>query len=435
MVDIARSCLVWQGWQPVTTSQRASTGDWLGGGCRGRRAARWAAPSAAVLILAFACLAVPAARAAAAPAKTAPKWTIVKSPNPAATYEGEAELLSVSCSSSGACTAVGFYKRTGVGYLALTERWNGTKWKLQSIPNPTGGVWIRLYGVSCTSLTFCMAVGSFENSVGAILDLAEKWDGSSWGVVPTPDPGGTAESDHSELDGVSCTSPSACTAVGWFSNEDGLNLTLAERWSGTRWRSESPVNPQGSGPTSYWDELHAVSCTASKACVAVGQSGPGNSESYGTLAERWNGSGWSVLSTPVNVGEVADVSWAVMLAVSCTSTKACAAVGEHIDKAGNQVTLAETLNGTKWSADTTPSTPTLQELASVSCTSATACTAVGSPYFGGTLAEAWNGHTWALQATPSTGYSNSMLAGVACPSATNCVAVGSYVKGTLAESR
>lgn len=398
---------------------------------RVRRLARRAAP---VVLLAGAGFAGPAVQAAAATHISA-KWVIVKSPNPAATYSGEAELLSASCTTTKACTAVGFYVSDTAGYRTLAERWNGSKWKLQTTADPTGGQFIKLFGVSCTSSSFCMAVGSYENSAGAILDLAEKWDGSHWAIVSTPDPGGALDSDHSELDGVSCTSTKACTAVGSTYTDDGPTVTLAARWNGTRWISENPVNPQGSGPTAYWDELHGVSCSASNNCTAVGQSGPGNSSSYGTLAERWNGSSWSVQSTPVNVGSVPDESWAELLAISCSSTKACAAVGEHIDKAGNQVTLAETWNGSKWSAEPTPTTSTLDQLASVSCTSATACTAVGSPYFTGTLAEAWNGHKWAVESTPSTGYVNSMLAGVSCPTATSCVAVGSYVKGTLTEAR
>jgi hypothetical protein len=52
--------------------------------------------------------------------------------------------------------------------------------------------------------------------------------GSSWSVVPSPN--GTAP--QGALSGVSCTAPKACTAVGYYRKSTGV-VTLAERWNGT----------------------------------------------------------------------------------------------------------------------------------------------------------------------------------------------------------
>jgi len=73
-----------------------------------------------------------------------------------------------------------------------------------------------------------MAVGNvFER--GVELALAEWWDGSSWSVVPVPEPGGASQS---ALEGVSCTAASACTAVGGVSDTAG-GVPLVERWDGS----------------------------------------------------------------------------------------------------------------------------------------------------------------------------------------------------------
>ena len=68
--------------------------------------------------------------------------------------------------------------------------------------------------------------------------MAERWDGSSWAIQPTPRlPGGAI----GLLIGVACTSATGCTAVG-YSSPNGANLvnhpspaTLAERWNGSTW--------------------------------------------------------------------------------------------------------------------------------------------------------------------------------------------------------
>jgi len=52
-----------------------------------------------------------------------------------------------------------------------------------------------------------------------------------WTIQPTPHPVMTG----SFLCGVSCTSATACSTVGRYSNTAGTDLALAERWNGTEW--------------------------------------------------------------------------------------------------------------------------------------------------------------------------------------------------------
>jgi hypothetical protein len=51
---------------------------------------------------------------------------------------------------------------------------------------------------------------------------------TGWSIQPTPNPAG---SPVSLLNGVSCTSATACTAVGGYNNGTA-GVTLAEHWSG-----------------------------------------------------------------------------------------------------------------------------------------------------------------------------------------------------------
>jgi hypothetical protein len=55
--------------------------------------------------------------------------------------------------------------------------------------------------VSCTSASFCMAVGSDSGRT-----ITQIWNGSTWTVTTLSLPGG--------MSGVSCLSPDACLAVG-----------------------------------------------------------------------------------------------------------------------------------------------------------------------------------------------------------------------------
>jgi hypothetical protein len=135
------------------------------------------------------------------------------------------ELSGVSCPTLTFCTAVGTIRRS-TGTSLMVERWDGLTWSLQVAPNPSAR-FSELAGVSCVTATACTAVGSRLTHTGARPTLAEHWDGRSWTIQRTPNP---ASSSASFLRDVSCSSPSACTAVG--DQAIALRLPLAERFSG-----------------------------------------------------------------------------------------------------------------------------------------------------------------------------------------------------------
>jgi DNA-binding beta-propeller fold protein YncE len=351
---------------------------------------------------------------------SSPEWELHPPPN----VEGatESKLEWVSCSSSTACEATGFDKNGSGVTVTLAERWNGSEWSIQSTPNPGGAKSNDLEWVSCTSSTACEATGHYENSSGAIVTLAEGWNGSEWSLQSTPSPEGAKESRLYE---VSCSSASACTAAGRSLDSSGHEAALVERWNGTKWEVQSTPNPEGAQNS----DLVGASCTASTACEATGHY-QNSAGTWVTLAERWNGTKWEVQSTPNPEGAKS----AHLVGVSCTSSTACTAAGYYQNSSGTVVSLAERWNGTKWEVQSTPNPEGAKEttLYGMSCTSSTACTAAGYYQNGSgttvTLAEAWNGTKWEVQSTPNPeGAKEALLAGgVSCTSSSACTAAGSY---------
>jgi hypothetical protein len=356
--------------------------------------------------LAVAGLLGPASLAPAAASVTA-AWSVVPSSDAMAP---QGRLAGVSCVSATACVAVGRAVNRAGGEVALAERWNGAKWEIQDVPRPAGAQITSLSAVSCTSATACTAVGYYNAGGNTDLTLVERWNGTVWAIQPSPSPAAV-----SYLLGVSCTSATACTAVGAYQQIPAL-LTLAERWNGTRWAVQPTPTPAGYGT------LSAVSCASATACTAVGSSSRGSLNSE-TVAEHWNGARWAVQPTPRPTTAM------VLSGVSCPSVTVCVAVGSSTAP-GAEGTLAERWDGTRWAVIRTPGPAGFDSLSGVSCTSASACTAVG--YDTGvqssteaTLAEAWNGTRWAVQHTPGPDHGQYMwLSGVSCGSAAACIAVG-----------
>jgi hypothetical protein len=269
--------------------------------------------------------------------------------------------LGVSCASSAACTVVG-----ESGDQLLAERWDGSNWAVQNVPTPAPYS-SALSGVSCPSLSWCTAVGSFASSgdpnTAANVAVAAGWNGGGWTLQRVLAPVGAAGVG---FNAVSCTSATACIGVGFTQGRNHLNgayETMAERWNGSAWTQiDGPVPPKG--------ELTGVSCTSASDCIAVGWIMNPVTGVNTTLAEHWNGLTWTIQRTP----EFADDPAGAFGAVSCHSTTACTAVGGH-----NGQPLVERWNGSSWTIQATPTLTNVMGVfaSGVSCATPSRCTLAG----------------------------------------------------------
>jgi hypothetical protein len=346
----------------------------------------------------------------------------------AADAASQAGLSGVSCSSANACMAVGT-RLAGSPVLegySLAERWNGKTWTIKPTPNPKGATDSNLYAVSCSAASSCMAVGLYEDAAAPTgVPFAEVWNGTAWTVGTTPNPkGGT----NSGLYGVSCSSARACVAVGNTIMNSHNNL-FSELWNGRTWTIKTTPRPRG---TTY-SLLGAVSCRSARFCTAVGDYQVDNSSRSRTLAEAWNGKTWTIKATPNPKDGVNGDGFS---GVACSSPDACMAVGGYNNSSNSRnLTLAEAWNGKTWTikASPNPKGATGSNLFGVSC-DASACMAIGDSGENKTLSEAWNGKTWTIKASPNPkGATFSFLKGVSCGAKRACVAVGYEFNSSQAE--
>lgn len=347
-------------------------------------------------------------------------------------------LSGVSCPSATTCVAVGYTAPGGLGaslaLAPLTEVWNGGAWHAASAPHPSRFTGSQLRSVSCVSTTSCVAVGFSMLGNAArtksMTAFADRWNGRRWTLQKIPKPVGAK---FTQLFSVSCTSTTACTAVGSVN----AGFSLAVRWNGKVWKRQSTPRPPIRLERLTF--LEGVSCSSSTSCVAVGESGSGLAFShkyntYRSLAERWNGRRWTIQPTlrPAHANE------AFLQGVSCVSTTNCTAVGNALINPARQVALAETWSGVRWAigsvpADTQAAVP---DFGGVSCYAASSCLAVGGATLGDTAAaysamsEQETPSGWRVLPLPTPpGYLYLGLSGISCSSSSACTAVGLANKG------
>jgi hypothetical protein len=315
-------------------------------------------------------------------------------------------LFGVSCVSAKYCVAVGAAQ---TGPLALI--WNGAKWRKVGVKLPSGSVGV-LESVSCTSTTYCVAVGPL-GTPSAARAFAATWNGSAWTSAVLPKPSGAV---LFSITAVSCVAPRRCLAVGSYNLAKGAGQPAVETiLPGMKWFFRRPTLPPG-GATGA--SLAAVSCLPTAFCVLGGQ-----------FFTRTRVTPWFEVSNVKAFGRMqaaAPAGFPSISGVSCVSAKSCVAVGVIIGSTATGFT--EVWKGKSWSLVSVrwPNGTHDSILNAVSCV-AGKCAAAGELVTATTdtaMTLSYNGKAWARTAFPAPASGNvSLLSGVSC-AGTACVAVG-----------
>jgi hypothetical protein len=228
-------------------------------------------------------------------------------------------------------------------------------------------------------------------------------------TVASPNPG----TNYNEIDGVAAVTASDAWAVGFQRSTGLLFHVLAEKWNGTAWS----VATTASLPSSDDTRLHAVAALSGTDIWAVGSIT--TSTSTQSLIEKWNGASWSVVPSPT--GEPADSE---LLGIAAVSAGDIWAVGHTTGGVGVSGSLIENWNGSAWTVVPSPALSDYGYLTGVAAASSGDVWAVGRDGRHPTpIIEHWNGTTWTEVSQPVGGYDSS-LNSVAVISSDDVWAVG-----------
>src|SRR2546423_7957784 len=143
---------------------------------------------------------------------------------------GNNELFGAASISANDVWAVGELTTVSGVMQPLTLHWNGRKWSMVKSPTASSGN-NTLRAVAAVATTDAWAVGSFIAASGSGQALIEHWNGKKWSVVASP-----AAGMGNVLLGVTAVSANDVWAVGIFAlTGSGIVQTLIEHWDGTSW--------------------------------------------------------------------------------------------------------------------------------------------------------------------------------------------------------
>src|SRR6266702_2662928 len=197
-------------------------------------------------------------------------------------------------------------------------------WTVVSSPNPGAGN--GLFGVASISANDVWAVGNFSNIGSLEQTLTLHWNGKKWSHIKSPN----VSSQDSELMAVAAVSPTDVWAVG--DSHTTSFQTLTQHWDGHKWSVVSSPNPGA-----QFNELFGVAAVSTTDVWAVGSFAPQGFSPSQTLIEHWNGTTWSVVTSP-NPSSTTNLLEA---AAADKSSGQAWAVGEFTAASGATQTLTE----------------------------------------------------------------------------------------------
>jgi hypothetical protein len=340
-----------------------------------------------------------------APAQAAATWTRVASPNRGTVASALQDVVMVPGTST--AWAVGYsYDSNLAANRTMTQRFNGTSWSIVPSVNAGATGYSQLNRVDATSTTNVWAIGS----------LVERYNGTNW--VAMSSPAGVA------LRGLDVVSPSEV----WVAGYSGSAATVAQ-WKNGTWTTRYTQASTGRHLTVF----EAIAVDGSGQVWAVGwdrdYDAPGRPVS--SLIVHFNGTSWSreITPNPANRNTLMDVALA---------NGEVFAVGVAQDTSGGGITPRSLMlrrQSSGWSSLTVPQgeAGSQDQLLSVAAVSSTSVWSVGyysSPSSGlyEPLLVHWtaNGGAGTLAVSqPSPALTVSALAsGVSATSAGNLWAVG-----------
>lgn len=219
----------------------------------------------------------------------------------------------------------------GVSNTSSIARWDGTQWNAMGTGAGNTGSVLALATGADGSL---YAAGLF-GTMGGVGNTSRisKWNGSAWTALGTGISGGGASVNALVFD-----SAGNLYAAGSFTTAGGVAVNNIAKWNGSNWSA------LGSGITGISNGVYALAADGAGNIYAGGDFTTAGGIAVGRIA-KWNGSAWSALGSGVTGG----VGGPVVQSLAVTPDGLLYAGGLFATAGGIAVSNLARWNGVGWS--------------------------------------------------------------------------------------
>ncbi|HUN37406.1 MAG TPA: hypothetical protein VMU95_35870 [Trebonia sp.] len=346
----------------------------------------------------------------------------------ATTHDG---IQSLSCSSQGACAAVGEYgTRSSRGVFVVTERdghW-GTAIPVPGLARLGTNAAVQANGLACWTAGNCLLAGTYgpaatTGSDGGHVFWASEVSGA-WGpAVSLADPPGLGTGVSASVTGVACSHDGGCVIAADYTDAAHQDHEVLSTVTGGKLATSTELGQA---------MISAVSCPSAGACVAAGiDSGHAQAVAFASHGRTWSTTQVPGLDSPSGL--------------ACTGPGTCTMSGVS-SAAGNPAAVASQVSGTWRPSVALPGAASLRgaQLTLLSCADARDCVTGGyadtgqrdargiltsQPFIAVEKAGTWSAARDVPGIAGLAGGRGSSLTAIACPAPGAWIAAGNYDPG------
>jgi hypothetical protein len=305
-------------------------------------------------------------------------WKARRAPVPPNTYTGTAYSSAVTlkaayCPNTKTCVVAGTYYAKDLYQEGLLLTYTKGVWVPEEAPIEQA----NLMSISCTSSTSCAAVGYVPDPDNDTfpLGVVVAGFGRKWAAGKAPLNGSPPATSQSDLESVACTSR-GCTAAGNFIPAGGTtpDELLAMNGKGISWFAAEHLLRESSfaGPGQV-----RVACPDTSTCVfGAVYTGADVDQSVAAILSKSSTWAFGFLRPPAKADFFTQLN-----ALVCNSARSCTAVGQYHTPGGWRPMIQQSTNDS-WKGPVVPLPPNGRDTAegdlyAVSCPAAGNCVAAG----------------------------------------------------------
>ncbi len=356
-------------------------------------------------------------------------------------------LLVISCTSTGNCSAGGTYTDVSKNTQAfVANETNGTWGTAIEVPgfaalNTGGGTSGQLFALSCSSAGNCSAGGTYNDSSSKVQSFVVSETNGTWGTAEeVPGTAALNVGGAGILTSMNCSSNGNCSGAGVYADSSSLIQGYVVNETNGTWGSAAAAPGLAALNAGGYTVPVQVSCSSAGNCAVAGAYTDGSNNPQAYVANETNGTWGGALEVPgtsqLNVGNTA-----IVYSIQCRAAGSCSAGGTYTDASTNtQGFLVDETNGTWGTAVEVPGLAALNAGGSADVYTLS-CGSVGNCSAGGDYADALGnfqgyvvsetGGTWGVAAEiPGLGALNAgesaALISVSCSLDGSCSGGGTY---------
>lgn len=199
-------------------------------------------------------------------------------PGNASAYSG-ASLSEVTCSTAGACDAVGTYNTTtGVQGMAASEIRGGWRRAVQlQLPSNAAAnphvLFFGFQGIACPTAGNCASGGQYIDASGLyqgflVNEVNSRWQAASELALPA---GSRQASKNGGVVAVSCSSPGICSAGAAYVDASGSYQALTINEINRTWQPGVRLAlPAGALGVGIYGGIYSIVCQPNGTCAGIG---------------------------------------------------------------------------------------------------------------------------------------------------------------------